>query len=86
MANPAGAVPAYAYHGTPYGGSRLAPTASARIAAPSAPFIGRGNKCSANDDTCNAARSKGTEFCVGHLRSKSDSSEITNGTGASKQG
>lgn len=63
-------IPAHAYHGTPVNSYRLAHTGGARIAPPSAPYVGRGNKCSANEDTCEGMRAKGTEFCMGHLRSK----------------
>ena len=62
-------VPAYALYGVPANSSRLAPIASARIAAPSAPYIGRGSKCAANEDTCEGMRAKGTDYCAGHLRS-----------------
>jgi hypothetical protein len=61
--------PAHAYYGEPVSGIRLAPSAGAKIAAPSAPYIGR-NRCIANDDTCEGPKAKGTDFCVGHLRSK----------------
>lgn len=29
----------------------------------------RAGKCIGNDDTCGARRAKGTEYCVGHMRS-----------------
>lgn len=61
-------VPAYAYYGKPQTGYRLAHTDGARIAAPSGPYIGRGNKCTGNEDTCEGNRAKGTEYCMGHLR------------------
>lgn len=62
------AVPAHAYYGQPQGDYRLAHVAGARIAAASAPYIGRGNKCVGNDDTCEGNRAKSTEYCMGHLR------------------
>jgi hypothetical protein len=31
--------------------------------------LGRGNKCSGKDDTCEGNRVKDEEFCAGHLRS-----------------
>lgn len=34
-----------------------------------APYLGRGNLCSANGDTCEARRVTGEELCIGHLRS-----------------
>ena len=61
--------PAHALYGEPVTGYRLAPTTGAKIAAPSAPYIGR-NRCTANDDTCEGPKAKGTDFCVGHLRSQ----------------
>jgi hypothetical protein len=64
-----GSVPAHSLYGAPVSGQRLAAVNGARIAAPSGPYIGRGNKCSANDDTCEGMRAKGTELCMGHLRS-----------------
>jgi hypothetical protein len=63
-----GSVPAHAYYGKPVSGIRLASVDGARLAAPSAPYIGRGNKCSANEDTCEGIRAKGTEYCMGHIR------------------
>lgn len=40
----------------------------ARLAAASAPYIGR-NRCVANEDTCRGPKAKGTDYCYGHLRS-----------------
>jgi hypothetical protein len=76
-----GSVPAHAYYGQPVAGKRLAVADGARIAAPSGPYIGRGNKCSANEDTCEGMRAKGTEFCMGHLRqvTKGMDKEVTDG-------
>ena len=51
-----GSVPAHALYGSPVTGQRLAALDGARLAAPSGPYIGRGNKCSANDDTCEGMR------------------------------
>jgi hypothetical protein len=61
-------VPAHAYYGTPQTGYRLAGVAESRIAAPSGPYLGRGDKCTGNDDTCNANKVRGQDFCVGHLK------------------
>jgi hypothetical protein len=61
--------PAHAYYGEPVSGIRLAPTNGAKLAAASAPYIGR-NRCIANDDTCEGPKAKGTDYCVGHLRSQ----------------
>lgn len=60
--------PAHSYYGKPQGDYRLAHIDGARLATASAPYIGRGNKCSGNEDTCEGIRAKGTEFCMGHLR------------------
>jgi hypothetical protein len=62
------AVPAHSYYGTPQTGYRLAAVAGSRIAAPSGPYIGRGDKCSGNDDTCGANKVRGQQFCAGHLK------------------
>lgn len=31
------------------------------------PYVGH-TRCMANEGTCQGARAKGTEFCIGHLR------------------
>lgn len=62
------AVPAHSYYGTPQTGYRLAAVAGSRIAAPSGPYVGRGDKCSGNDDTCGANKVRGQQFCAGHLK------------------
>jgi hypothetical protein len=62
-------VPSYSLYGVPAVAARLAHMDGARLAAPSAPYLGRGNLCAANDDTCEARKSKGTDYCYGHLRS-----------------
>jgi hypothetical protein len=62
-------VPAQAYYGVQVNGYRLSAVAGARLAAPSAPYVGRGDKCSGNEDTCNANRVRGEVFCAGHLKS-----------------
>jgi hypothetical protein len=62
------AVPAQSYYGTPLTGYRLAAVAGSRIAAPSGPYIGRGDKCTGNDDTCGANKVRGQQFCAGHLK------------------
>lgn len=66
----ANSIPVHTLYGRPADGSRIAHTGSARLASASAPYVGRGNKCSANEDTCEGMRAKGTDFCMGHLRSK----------------
>jgi len=62
-------LPAHSYYGVPQNNQRLSAISGARIASASAPYLGRGNKCSGNEDTCEGMRAKGTEFCMGHLRS-----------------
>jgi hypothetical protein len=63
-------VPAHSYYGQPVSGIRPAQAVDgAKIAPPSAPYVGR-NRCIANNDTCEGPRAKGTEYCVGHLRAK----------------
>lgn len=78
-----GSVPAHSYYGQPVSGRRLATVSGARIAAASAPFVGRGNKCTANDDSCEGMKAKGTEFCMGHLRqvtkTKGEDKGVTDG-------
>jgi hypothetical protein len=32
------------------------------------PFVGH-TRCMANEGTCQGIRAKGTEYCIGHLRS-----------------
>ena len=62
-------VPAYSLYGVPVTSSRPAGTTpTSRPAPPSAPYVGRGSKCKGNEDTCNANRVSGEEFCAGHLR------------------
>jgi hypothetical protein len=62
-------VPAHAYYGVQVNGYRLSAVADARLAPPSAPYVGRGDKCSGNEDTCNANRVRGQLFCAGHMKS-----------------
>lgn len=69
-------IPAYAYYGKPVGDYRLNAVAGAALAAASAPYIGRGNKCSGNDDTCEGMRAKGTELCMGHLRASTKMTKV----------
>jgi hypothetical protein len=65
-----GSVPAHAYYGKPVSGNRPAgEQGGSRLAAASGPYLGRGNKCSGKDDTCEGNRVKDEEFCAGHLRS-----------------
>jgi len=60
---------AHTLYGEPVSGVRPASAiAGSRLAAPSAPYLGR-QRCIANDDTCEGPKAKGTDYCVGHLRS-----------------
>lgn len=65
---PSGAVPAYSYYGVPAFSSRQSQVDGARLAAPSGEYLGRGNLCTADGDTCEGRRAKGTEFCFGHMK------------------
>jgi hypothetical protein len=66
-----------AYYGSPVTGYRAAAIADAHIAPPSAPYLGRGDKCEGNDDTCGANKVRGQKFCAGHMkRLKSESVEV----------
>ena len=60
---------AHTLYGAPVSGVRPAGKADgSRLAAPSAPYVGR-NRCIANEDTCEGPKASGTDYCVGHLRS-----------------
>jgi hypothetical protein len=61
-------VHAQAYYGVRVDGSRIAPTAGARLAAPSGEYLGRDGKCKWADDTCEGFAVKDSEFCVGHTK------------------
>lgn len=75
-----GSVPAHAFYGVPVFGNRPAgEQAGSMIAAASGPYLGRGNKCSANNDTCEGNKVKDKEFCAGHLRSKKLQQEVNDG-------
>ncbi len=59
------------YYGVPIQGIRLSAEAEgSKLATASGPYLGRGNFCSANDDTCTGRKAKGTDLCMGHLRNK----------------
>jgi hypothetical protein len=62
--------PAHSLYGTPATqyARPAGDTGTARIAAGSAPYLGRGPKCAGNDDTCNANKVRGQDFCAGHLK------------------
>lgn len=65
-----GAVLAHTYYGSP--DRSIVPAAQqhgTRLSNSSAEYVGRGNKCCANEDTCEGNRVKGQDLCAGHLRS-----------------
>ena len=63
-----------AYYGEPVSGIRpFAEIPGSRQAPPSGPYLGRGNFCAANEDTCTGRKAKGTDYCMGHLRSRGES-------------
>ena len=74
MAN--NSVPAHTLYGRPAYDQRLAHTADARIATGSAPQVGRGDKCTGNDDSCGANKVRGQELCAGHLKQAKALSEV----------
>jgi len=62
------------YYGVPIQGIRpSAEVPGSRQAPPSGPYLGRGNFCAANDDTCTGRKARGTDYCMGHLRSRGES-------------
>ena len=69
-------VHAHALYGRPVDGYRLSAVADSRIAPPSGPYIGRGDKCSGNDDTCGANKVRGQQFCAGHLKQAKSLAEV----------
>lgn len=62
-------VPIYSYYGeSAMRGSRPFDLASAKEAPPGGmPYVGH-TRCLANNETCQGARAKGTDYCIGHLR------------------
>lgn len=68
---------AHTLYGEPVSGVRPAQAAEgSRLAAPSAPYVGR-NKCIANNDTCEGPKAKGTDLCVGHLRAATNGKDVS---------
>jgi hypothetical protein len=75
-----GSIPAYAMFGEPVNGIRTAfACEGSELAPPSGPYLGRGNKCSAKEDTCEGMRVKNEELCMGHLRSSNKSKVVAGG-------
>lgn len=62
-------IPSYALYGKPVDSQRLSHAADAPLAAASREYIGRGNLCEGNDDTCKANKMRGWHLCYGHMRS-----------------
>jgi len=60
---------AHTLYGQPVSGIRpSAQVPGSKLAPPSGPYIGR-QRCTANEDTCEGPKARGTDFCYGHLRS-----------------
>lgn len=62
-------VPVYSFYGeSAQRGSRLIDASGAAPApAGGMPYVGH-TRCMANEGSCQGARAKGTDFCIGHLR------------------
>ena len=61
--------PLHSYYGVPAtrnSRSSMSPTAG-EPAAGGMPYLGH-TRCMANEETCQGARAKGTDYCIGHLR------------------
>lgn len=69
--------PAHSLYGSPVSSYSLSHHSGSRPSNSPAPYVGRGNKCSANDDTCEASRVKDTELCFGHTRSAAKVSKVS---------
>lgn len=72
--------PLYSYYGESAmrnARSSMSPNAGAPQAG-GMPFLGH-TRCMANEETCQGARAKGTDYCIGHLRqmTKEKSNEQT---------
>lgn len=71
--------PAYSAYGEPMRGSRpAAEQTGSKLASTSGPYLGRGSKCAGNDDTCNANKMRGQDYCVGHAKANAVI-EVSNG-------
>ena len=69
--------PAHAMYGAPVSNVRPASAqAGSRIAAASGPYLGR-QRCIANSDTCEGPQAKGSEYCIGHLRSAEKGRDVS---------
>lgn len=69
--------PAHAMYGAPVSSVRPAASqAGSRLAAGSGPYLGR-QRCIANGDTCEGPQAKGSEYCIGHLRSSQKGRDVS---------
>jgi len=69
--------PTHALYGQPVQGSRPAGAqVGSKMAPPGAPYLGR-QRCVANGDTCEGPQAKGTNYCIGHLRSSEKGNDVT---------
>jgi hypothetical protein len=62
-------IPVHALYGRPVDSYRLSHVADAPIAAASREYVGRGDLCEGNDNTCKAHKQRGQHLCYGHMRS-----------------
>ena len=64
-----GSKPAHSMYGEPAtrGAKPAQSRAGSRLAAASGEYLGR-NLCMANNDTCNARKQSGYNFCAGHVK------------------
>jgi hypothetical protein len=77
MSNSKTSRPAYTMYGEPLAGVRPASNVpGSKMATASAPYTGR-QRCIANNDTCEGPQAKGTEYCIGHLRSTQKGNDVT---------
>lgn len=77
MSNSNTSKPAHTIYGEPLDGIRPAGMQTgSRLASASAPYIGR-QRCVANGDTCEGPQAKGTEYCIGHIRSIDKGRDVT---------
>ena len=67
------AILAHTLYGVPIQGIRPASEVpGSKPATASGPYLGRGNFCAADEDTCKGRKAKGTDYCMGHLRSRGE--------------
>ena len=67
------AILTHTLYGVPVDGIKPASEVpGSKQATASGPYLGRGNFCAANEDTCEGRKAKGTDYCMGHLRSRGE--------------